>query len=1191
MQATIESLGNDILCRSRETTPSEIRLDGEQARTTLEAWAVDYDTAVRTGDAAALLTIGRAIFRWLDDSGWAAAWMRASGPRSLEIRIEDSQVPLARALLDTPWELLATQDGHLADDAVQLLEVVRRIGAPGDPIAPHYSDLQLMFMTAAPAGQTLLDFEAEEVAILEATERLPLHLVVEESGTTAGLGERLDLDGPFEALHLSCHGDIHVTRGPVLALEDTLGELAYADPAEVTRTLGEPERTPLVFLSACRSAEQAAAGADGARQFAPFVRELVRAGVANVLGWDGSVYDADAMAFATTFYGELAGRERIPRAVALARQALRRSTLADPQRGQHWHLARLYLGPKGGGVLAAKGLPKRKLPGETHEAQFLDAVRGEVPVATRAQFVGRRRQIQAVLRAFGAGHTGVLIHGMGNLGKSSLAARVASRMTGHRSVVLFRRYDALAVFDRMLEALPAQERSGARATWREAVQRDPATLSEGLESVLEGPLDTQPILLIVDDLERILETPGQSASHTLVQETYRTTLTAILTAFARAQTASRLLLTSRYRFTLSDGRGGDLADGLVRVPLQPMDAGERVKQLRAAARAAQVNDLAPRERQRAARAVAAAGGNPGLQAALMTPILRGESAVADQALQAIESYQRTGEPPLDEGAAKDASNAILTFFRRMAFETYRAALTPDQAALLRAACVFTQDLPIPHPALTAAGRAAGVQDPEAALERLLGLGLADDWGRSDGLPQAAINPLARPLLDSPDAEQAARIGAAALTALARAWRLPDNTFPQSPRAEELARIALAAVNPDPDLLGAATESAGRYLFAHLNEARRAHATVLQPALVKLQALGAVPTHGLLLIAIDCAERLGETTAHDRALTLLQGGDAKGAEGAAILLYQARRHQACGALDEAIQAFEGAALGFRDARQDREWAIARSGVADILQARGELDAALRIRTDEQLPVYERLGDVREKAVTQGYIADILQARGQLDEALRIRTDEELPVYERLGDVRSAAVTRGKIADILQARGQLDEALRIRTEEQLPVYERLGDVRAAAVTRGKIADILQARGQLDEALRIRTEEVLPAFVRLGDPRLKAVEQGRIADILQARGQLDEALRIRNEEELPVYERLGDVRELLVCRAKIALTLLARGRADDRAQANTLLCLALAAAQRLRLSEASQIEQILQQVGMDCSGLAGAGSVSST
>jgi phosphopentomutase len=71
------------------------------------------------------------------------------------------------------------------------------------------------------------------------------------------------------------------------------------------------------------------------------------------------------------------------------------------------------------------------------------------------------------------------------------------------------------------------------------------------------------------------------------------------------------------------------------------------------------------------------------------------------------------------------------------------------------------------------------------------------------------------------------------------------------------------------------------------------------------------------------------------------------------------------------------------------------------------------------VYERLGDVRTKAITMGNIADILQARGQLDEALRIYQEEALPVYERLGDVHAKAFTMGRIADILQARGQEDQ----------------------------------------------------------------------------------------------------------------------------------------------------------------------------
>jgi len=64
-------------------------------------------------------------------------------------------------------------------------------------------------------------------------------------------------------------------------------------------------------------------------------------------------------------------------------------------------------------------------------------------------------------------------------------------------------------------------------------------------------------------------------------------------------------------------------------------------------------------------------------------------------------------------------------------------------------------------------------------------------------------------------------------------------------------------------------------------------------------------------------------------------------------------------------------------------------------------------------------LRSKAITMGRIADILESRGQLDEALRIHQEEQLPVYERLGDVSSKAITMGKIADILKERGQEDQ----------------------------------------------------------------------------------------------------------------------------------------------------------------------------
>src|SRR5438477_2568099 len=77
-------------------------------------------------------------------------------------------------------------------------------------------------MTAKVEGQGVLDYEQEEAGILQATIGLPLDLSVEESGAIEFLGERIAQDGPFEALHLSCHGDF-VKGHPVLALEKPEG--------------------------------------------------------------------------------------------------------------------------------------------------------------------------------------------------------------------------------------------------------------------------------------------------------------------------------------------------------------------------------------------------------------------------------------------------------------------------------------------------------------------------------------------------------------------------------------------------------------------------------------------------------------------------------------------------------------------------------------------------------------------------------------------------------------------------------------------------------------------------------------------------------------------------------------------------------------------------------------------------------
>ena len=125
-----------------------------------------------------------------------------------------------------------------------------------------------------------------------------------------------------------------------------------------------------------------------------------------------------------------------------------------------------------------------------------------------------------------------------------------------------------------------------------------------------------------------------------------------------------------------------------------------------------------------------------------------------------------------------------------------------------------------------------------------------------------------------------------------------------------------------------------------------------------------------------------------------------------------------------------------------------------------------------------GNAALAAQAKGKIADVLKSRGYLDKALEIYKNEELPIYEQIGDARSIAVTKGRIADIYQTRGQLDEALAIRQNDELPVYKKIGDIRSVAVTKSKIADVHKMRGDLKKALAIFQKQVLPIFEQIGN-----------------------------------------------------------------------------------------------------------------
>ncbi len=380
--------------------------------------------------ASALLEIGQALAAWLEGTTrWATRWVVAAdalrggrGPE-LEIRVPFANIREHWAMLDAPWELLAMDDPlergyrptHLATWSRPLVvyrrlvrvdeAAGRRVGvgsedvpaAPAGPAANRASlegaqarraltvvrprhGLTVLFMAAAPDAQVVLDHEAEERGILDATRQLPLDLLVEETGTAAELGKRwmartgsVDVHGeaaPVQVVHLSCHGRLgrSPTESPVLLLEDELGRPMPTTAKELRGAFGGDAAPSLVVLSACLSAAgrgqegagrgqegagrgqegqvgaaeagrascaaagvvAAAALRGGAEPVEPMVLELLRSWAPAVIGFADWVADCEASCFAALLYRELAEGQSIETAVAWARHQMLTGRLRRP---------------------------------------------------------------------------------------------------------------------------------------------------------------------------------------------------------------------------------------------------------------------------------------------------------------------------------------------------------------------------------------------------------------------------------------------------------------------------------------------------------------------------------------------------------------------------------------------------------------------------------------------------------------------------------------------------------------------------------------------------------------------------------------------------------------------------------------------------------------------------------------------
>jgi tetratricopeptide (TPR) repeat protein len=405
----------------------------------------------------------------------------------------------------------------------------------------------------------VLDHERELQVILDAVEPVQQHdnceVRILEVGHPDEIAKALK-DDPYHALHLSCHGQ----QGELL-LETELGAEYRVTADQFIESLRQAQREiPLVFLNACHTGV-------ASPQSAGFALELLRAGVPAVVATLAPISDAYATQLAGAFYRHLSKTEtaRPAQALAAARQEVehQRQKLLSTGRAEEagfpeYGTATLFLAgddrPLVNGDADRVGLKTRSIT----------MLQGELPALQRGDLIGRRHELRTALQVLRAerGLPGVLLRGIGGLGKSALAGRIAMAQLEQKWTLAVHRgkFDLGSVVHEVGKALKKS------ASTDQAQQLlNPQLDDDSRLKVLRRLFQAEPVLLILDDFEQNLAAGGQELTSPEVHT--------VLTMLLQGPVRGRVLVTCRYGLRGvrgCEGFGRLLAD----VPLRSLSDAE-----------------------------------------------------------------------------------------------------------------------------------------------------------------------------------------------------------------------------------------------------------------------------------------------------------------------------------------------------------------------------------------------------------------------------------------------------------------------------------------------------------------------------------------------------------------------------------------------------------------------------------------
>jgi hypothetical protein len=474
------------------------------------------------------------------------------------------------------------------------------------------------------------------------------------------------------------------------------------------RHAGRP--VPLIVLSACSGLD----GADGGEGLA---MALVARGADRVIAMQAPVTDTYATTLALDLYRELGRDPAVPvaQALARARQAVHTRLLReghDKPGGvrPEYAVATLIAAGDDPGLVdpAASAQPLTRVVAVPAGGSVRDLAVG--------QLIGRRRELRhatAVLRRtpaamdeHGAGG-GVVLTGVGGIGKTALAGRVLARLGGDgwQTAVHDGAWNPTALFAAVADAVhppgtptPSdQPRAVAAALLRDPAVDDPTKLT-----AVERLLATRRLLVVLDDFEQNLGPGGLDWLDDSVAD-----IVDRLAQAAAAPTGGALLITCRYPLPTVPGGAPPPLAGIAVPPLTSAELRRMFLRMPA------LRDLPADDRALITRSI---GGHPRLIEFVDALMRGGRSNLAHLRGRLAGLASRQGvdwRQQRDVTAA--AAQAVMLGAADILLEDLLGLLTPHQTGVLHQVAVSRA--PMTHDDLAYALTGQQPTGPDADLAR------------------------------------------------------------------------------------------------------------------------------------------------------------------------------------------------------------------------------------------------------------------------------------------------------------------------------------------------------------------------------------------------------------------------------------------------------------------------------------------